>query len=55
MIFPAILTSTTYMISGLVGFAVGLFMAYLEKSLMTVALTACAAVFVCERIIEAVL
>lgn len=51
MVFPAILTSTSFMISGLVGLIVGLIMAYLEKSLMTVALTACAAVFICERII----
>ena len=52
MVFPAILTSTDYMISGAVGLFVGLFMAYKEKSLITVALTACAAVFVCERILE---
>ena len=52
MIFPAILSSTSYMISGIVGLATGFLMAYMEKSLMTVALTSCAAVFVCERIIE---
>lgn len=52
MVFPAILTSTSFMISGLVGLVVGLFMAYMEKSLMTVALTACGAVFICERILE---
>ena len=52
MVFPAILTSTDYVLSGAVGLIVGLFMAYKEKSLMTVALTACAAVFICERIIE---
>lgn len=55
MVFPAILTSTTYLISAAVGLAVAVFMAYLEKSLITVALTACAAVFICERIIEAVI
>ena len=52
MIFPAILTSTTYVISGAVGLAAGLLLAYKEKSLMTVAVFACAAVFVCERLIE---
>ena len=51
MVFPAILSSTSFMISGLVGLIVGFVMAYMEKSLMTVALTACAAVFICERII----
>ena len=55
MVFPAILTSTTYLLSAAVGLAVAVFMAYLEKSLITVALTACAAVFICERIIEAVI
>ena len=54
MIFPAILTSTSYIVSGAVGLGVGLLMAYKEKSLITVALTACAAVFVCERILEVI-
>lgn len=52
MVFPAILTSTSYVASGAVGLGVGLIMSYKEKSLITVALTACAAVFVCERILE---
>lgn len=52
MTFPAILTSTAYFVSGAVGFAVALYMAYKEKSLLTVALAACAAVFVTERIVE---
>ena len=52
MTFPAILTSTASIVSGAVGFAAALFMAYREKSLLTVALTACAAVFVAERILE---
>ena len=55
MIFPAILSSTSYSLSGAVGLGVGLLMAYREKSLITVALTACTAVFICERIIEMVL
>ena len=52
MTFPAILTSTASIVSGAVGFAAALFMAYREKSLLTVALMACAAVFVVERILE---
>lgn len=52
MVFPAILSSTTYLVSAAVGLAVAVIMAYFEKSLITVALTACTAVFICERIIE---
>ncbi len=51
MTFPAILSSTSSMISGAVGFAVALIASYKEKSLVTVALLACAAVFVVERIL----
>lgn len=49
MTFPAILTATSGVISAAIGFAVALFAAYKEKSLVTVALVACAAVFVAER------
>lgn len=49
MTFPAILTATSSVISGAVGFAAALVMAYREKSLVTVACVACAAVFVAER------
>lgn len=52
MTFPAILSSTASIISGVVGFAAALIMAYKEKSLLTVALVACGAVFVAERIME---
>ena len=51
MTFPSILFSTAGLISGLVGFAVALVTAYLEKSLVTVALCACLAVFITERIL----
>lgn len=51
MTFPAILTSTASIISGAAGFAVALFAAYKEKSLLTVALCACAAVFLVERLL----
>lgn len=50
MTFPAILTATSSMVSAAVGFAVALFLAYREKSLLTVALAACAAVFIVERL-----
>ena len=51
MTFPAILTATAGgIISGAAGLIVALIVAYREKSLLTVALFACAAVFVVERI-----
>lgn len=50
MTFPAILSGTASVVSGAVGFAVALVLAYREKSLLTVALFACAAVFVVERV-----
>lgn len=52
MTFPAILFSTASVISAVVGFAVALAAAYKEKSLLTVALCACAAVFIVERVME---
>lgn len=54
MTFPAILFSTASVVSAVVGFAVALIAAYKEKSLLTVALCACAAVFVVERMMEMV-
>ena len=51
MTFPAILYSTASIASATVGFGVALFMAYKKRSLLTVALCACAAVFIVERII----
>ena len=50
MTFPAILKATSSVVSGAVGFVVALIAAYKEKSLITVALLACVAVFVVERI-----
>ena len=50
MTFPAILTATSSVISAAVGFAVALIAAYREKSLLTVALQACLAVFLVERL-----
>ena len=51
MTFPAILTATAGgILSGVVGLVVALIVAYKEKSLLTVALFACAAVFIAKRI-----
>ena len=50
MTFPAILSATASVISAGVGFVVALIAAYKEKSLLTVALLACGAVFIVERI-----
>lgn len=52
MTFPAILSSTSYLISAIVGFAVAIILAYLEKSMVLVAVLACVAVFICEQIIR---
>lgn len=55
MTFPAILTAPSGgMIAGIAGLAAALAAAYREKSLLTVAAFACAAVFVAERIMEIV-
>lgn len=51
MTFPAILTATESVVSGAAGFAAALLAAYKEKSLLAVAVCACAAVFVVERLL----
>ena len=51
MTFPAILSATASIWSAIVGFAVALLAAFREKSLVTVALLACAAVFIAERLL----
>ncbi len=48
MTFPAILYSTDNVISASIGLGVGIIMALLEKSLVTVAISACSAVLICE-------
>lgn len=50
MTVPAVLYSTGSMISAAVGFAVALAVAYFEKSLITVASSACGAVLLVELI-----
>lgn len=53
MTFPAILTATSAgIISGAAALIVALIVAYKEKSLLTVAVCACAAVFIAERIMK---
>ena len=53
MTFPAILTAPTGgIIAGAAGLAAALLAAFREKSLLIVALCACAAVFVAERVLE---
>ena len=51
MTFPAILYATSSVISAAAGFAVALIVAYREKSLLTVAVFACVAVFLVERLV----
>ena len=51
MTFPAILSATSSVISAAVGFVVALVVAYREKSLLTVAIFACVAVVIVERLI----
>ena len=52
MTFPAILYDTNYIFSGIAALLVAVILAFCGKSLLTVALASCAAVFVCERVLE---
>lgn len=52
MTFPAILSATESPVSGAAGLGAALVAAYKEKSLLTVALAACCAVFIVERILQ---
>lgn len=51
MTFPAIIYATESPISGITGFAAALFAAYKKRSLLTVALLSCLAVFISERLL----
>lgn len=51
MTFPAILFSTGELASAIVGFAVAVFLALREKSLIVVAAAACITVFAAERLL----
>ena len=52
MTMPAMLNAPDSMIAGAVGLVTALIVAYMEKSLLTVALTACGTVFICERLLS---
>ncbi len=51
MIFPDILYSTGHLTSAIIGLAVAVGLAYLERGLLQVAVCAIVAVYVCELII----
>ena len=55
MTFPAILSSTASVVSAAVGLAAAIVLAFLGKGLLVVAVWACAAVFIAERVLAVVL
>lgn len=52
MTFPAILYAADHMLSGAIGLAVGIFLAFKNKSLIFVAISSAGAVFVVEQLIR---
>lgn len=52
MVFPAIFSSTSALISSIAGTLVALVLAWHRKSLLVVSVSACATVFIVERILE---
>ena len=52
MTFPAILYATENIISGAVGLAVALVLAFYKRSLIVVSVASCAAVFLTEQLIR---
>ncbi len=54
MTFPAILFSTSSVISAAVGMAAAVILAYMKKSLITVAVASCLAVYVAEAIMQVI-
>ena len=52
MTFPAILYATEHMLSGAVGLAVGILLALKNKSLIVVAISSSAAVFIVEQLLQ---
>jgi branched-subunit amino acid transport protein len=55
MTIPAIFFSTSYVISAVCGFLVALVLSYFNRSLLTVAASACATVLVVELIIKLII
>ena len=51
MTFPAVLYATNDMWSAIIGVVVAMVLAFYNKSLVTVAVAACVAVFIAERLI----
>ncbi len=51
MTFPAVFSATGSSLSAVAGVVVGVVLASMEKGLLTVAIAACAAVFVAERLL----
>ena len=51
MTFPAILFDTAYVASGAAALVIAVWLAYRGKSLLTVSLASCGAVFLAERIL----
>ena len=51
MTFPAILHDTAYMASGAAALVIAAWLAYRGRSLLTVSVSSCAAVFLAERIL----
>jgi branched-subunit amino acid transport protein len=52
MTIPAIFYSTSYKLSAIVGFLIAFILAYINKSLVTVAALSCVGVFVTEFILK---
>ena len=52
MTFPAILYATDHILSGAVGLAVAVLLAFKNKSLVTVSVASCAGVFVMEQLMK---
>ena len=50
MTFPAILYATDHILSGVLGLAVGVLLAYKNKSLIAVAVASCVTVFLAEQL-----
>ncbi len=52
MTIPAIFYSTSYLVSAICGFAVALVLSYFNRSLLTIAASACGTVLIVELIIK---